>query len=98
MKEAEINILKNTIARIEARNDRVTADKAWETSRARRAFIALCTYFTVWAWLAAIGVEGAALNALVPAGAYLISTLTMPFAKRAWVINIYSKKGELKWH
>ncbi|NCC21634.1 MAG: hypothetical protein EOM26_04130 [Alphaproteobacteria bacterium] len=72
------------------RNKAVEGDKAWETSKSRKAIIAVYTYLVVWGWLAAIGVEDAHLHALVPACAFLISTLTLPFAKRVWLTRYFN--------
>lgn len=79
--------------RIEARNARVEADKAWETSLTRRAAIALGTYVIAGAYLTLLGIEGPWLHALVPPGAYLISTLSLPLIRHFWQRHIY--KGTL---
>ena len=42
-----LTILENRVAEIEARNKRVEADKAWETSTARITIITLLTYVIV---------------------------------------------------
>ncbi len=83
--------LEKEIAAIKARNLKVEADKAWETSKTRRGMIAAATYFIfVWfLWL--IKAENYWLNALIPAGAYVISTLTLPFIRKWWVEKIYKK-------
>ncbi len=82
--------LKREIEAIRARNEGVTADKAWETSKTRRILIAVYTYLVAWAYLAAIGVGKAYLHALVPPGAFLISTLTMPYAKKLWLRHYFN--------
>ena len=76
---------------IKARNTRVETDKAWETSKTRRTVIAIGTYIIVSAYLHSLGVEHVLWHAAVPAGAYLISTLTLPLFKQLWVKNIYRK-------
>jgi len=73
------------IVSIEERNRRVELDKAWETSWTRRVFIAGVTYVMAGFWLVAIGVGQPWLNALVPTGGYLLSTLTLPFLKTWWL-------------
>ena len=79
--------LEQRIQHIEGRNAEVTNDKAWETSLARRALLALFTYLAVSVYLWAIGVGNPWLNGIVPAAAFMISTLTMPFFKRLWLKN-----------
>jgi len=80
----------NTQEKIESikdRNKRVELDKAWETSFVRRGFIACVTYgIAVW-FMWSIGVEDAYLNALVPMGGYILSTLSLPFLKQRWINN-----------
>lgn len=86
--------LEQDIENITLRNQRVAADKAWETSATRRAAITLGTYFIVWAYLSVIGVNDAFLHALVPSGAFLVSTLTMPQIKGMWLRRIYKQNPD----
>jgi len=74
----EIEILKE-------RNKRVELDKAWETSGTRRVVIMLLTYLVACFWLSHLGNEKPFLNALVPVGGYLLSTLSLPFVKKHWI-------------
>ncbi len=74
-----------------ARNKRVEADKAWETSLTRRGIIAVVTYLVVGFYLNLLGVEYAWAHALVPPVAYLLSTLTLGWVKTEWIKNIYKK-------
>ena len=80
-----IRDLEKRVAAIEERNAKVETDKAWETSFARRGALVLFTYLAVGAYLAAIGVQDAWLNAIVPAVAFMLSTLTLPYLKRIWL-------------
>ena len=75
------------------RNSRVESDKAWETSYTRRIIIAALTYAIAATWLIKIGNEAPFLNALVPFGGYIFSTLSLPFVKRWWIkkYNRYSE-------
>lgn len=77
--------LEQRISAIENRNERVEKDKAWETSWPRKVLIALFTYLSVALYLAAININHAWLNAIVPTVGFTISTLTMPFFKRMWL-------------
>ena len=76
---------EDTIQAILERNRRVEIDKAWEVSLARRGFIALVTYCAALLlfWSAALPIP--LLQALIPAGAYLLSTLSLPWVKRWWM-------------
>ncbi|MFA6213828.1 MAG: hypothetical protein WC717_00955 [Candidatus Micrarchaeia archaeon] len=80
-----IRELARKIAAIERRNARVEDDKAWETSLARRGALVAFTYIAVGAYLAAIGVPDPWLNAIVPAVAFMLSTLTLPYLKVIWL-------------
>jgi hypothetical protein len=75
---------ENRIEIIEERNRRVELDKAWETSIARRALLIVFTYLSVGIYLQAINVRDPWLNAIVPAVAFMLSTLTLPFFKELW--------------
>jgi len=69
------------------RNHRVELDKAWETSYTRRAMIASVTYIVAAAFMKSIGVDAFLLNALVPMGGYLFSTLSLSVVKDWWIKN-----------
>ena len=77
--------IEQRLRTLESRNARVEADKAWETSFARRALLAIFTYISVGAYLQAIGVGNPWLNAIVPALAFMLQTLTLPFFKKTWL-------------
>ena len=66
------------------RNKRVEIDKAWEVSLTRRGFIALLTYASTALrfWINDLTIPF--LQALIPAAAYLISTLSLPWLKKRW--------------
>ena len=70
---------------IQERNQRVELDKAWEVSKTRRGIIAVVTYLVAALFLRIIGNETPHLNALVPVGGYLFSTLSLSFVKQWWV-------------
>ncbi len=77
--------LEQRIQKIEDRNKSVEADKAWETSWARRTLLTVFTYLAIGAYLRAVNIARPWLNAIVPAVAFMISTLTMPFFKKIWL-------------
>lgn len=82
--------LEQRVQKIEERNKSVEADKAWETSWTRRGLLTFFTYIAIGVYLAAIDIERPWLNAIVPAVAFMISTLTMPFFKKLW-LKMYRK-------
>lgn len=77
---------------ITQRNMRVEADKAWETSWARRFLISALTYIFLLIYLPILGHENAYLHATVPVFGYLFSTVSIPFIKKWWLENRYKKK------
>ncbi|OGY51804.1 MAG: hypothetical protein A2951_01410 [Candidatus Buchananbacteria bacterium RIFCSPLOWO2_01_FULL_56_15] len=85
--------LEQRVRRLEDRNKKVEADKAWETSWARRTLLTLFTYLAMGVYLRAIGIGSPWLNAVVPAVAFMLSTLTMPFFKHGW---LGSKNKQMK--
>jgi hypothetical protein len=83
--------LERDIREIKARNATVETDKAWETSYTRRALLMLFTYLAIGCYLQAIHVALPWLNAIVPAVAFMLSTLALPFFKRLWIRLVYQR-------
>jgi hypothetical protein len=83
--DAEHEVIRRELAKIRARNARVEREKAWEKSWTRRLVIAGATWAGAWLWLLQLHVDHAALHALVPSGAYAVSTLTLPVLRRWWI-------------
>lgn len=77
--------LEQKIQKIEERNKSVEADKDWETSWIRRILLAIFTYLAIGTYMQAIDIARPWLNAVVPAIAFMLSTLTMPFFKGMWL-------------
>lgn len=79
------------IEALKLRNQKVEADKAWETSWTRRVLIAGITYIIVAAWLAMLDVGHHMLHAIVPVLGYLVSIMTLPMLKTMWIEKVYRK-------
>lgn len=77
--------IEQRVKRLEERNRRVEADKAWETSWTRKISIAVLTYLVVVAYLHFVVHIDPWLNALVPVVGFLLSTLTIGYLKAYWV-------------
>ncbi len=84
--------LSSEIDRINARNRKVEADKAWETSWTKRLLLVIFTYLAVGLYLNAINLPNAWITAVVPSVGFMLSTLTLPYFKRAWLGKIYENK------
>ncbi|MCL5410489.1 MAG: hypothetical protein M1324_01390 [Patescibacteria group bacterium] len=80
----EIEQIKKEIEQIKKRNLSVEADKAWETSWARRILISIFTYLAISLYMWSISINQPWLNAIVPTVGFLLSTLTLPFFKNIW--------------
>ena len=81
--------LQSQIQSILSRNARVEADKAWETSGARKIVVALLTYIVIVLFFLAGGFPRPWVNALVPTLGFLLSTLTVDLAKSWWLKKVY---------
>ena len=74
----EINLLKN-------RNERVEKDKAWETSWTRRILIVGITYIVIVIFFYFAGLPKPFVNSIVPAVAFVLSTLSIGWFKKIWI-------------
>ncbi len=81
--------VKSEIQQLKARNKKVEADKAWETSWTRRIVVALITYIIIVLFFFAAGLPNPFVNSIVPAVAFLVSTATIGLIKRLWLKKIY---------
>lgn len=91
--EYEIEDLKKEIDEIQERNRGVEVDKEWETSKARSFIISVLTYLSIALYLNVIRVPMPWLNAIVPAVAFLLSTLTLPIFKKWWIRRVYGREN-----
>lgn len=80
--EQELEIIKN-------RNDRVEADKTWETSYSRRFLLALFTYLILSLYMLAIDIDRPWLNSIVPTVGFWLSTLSLPWFRKLWQKYFY---------
>jgi hypothetical protein len=85
--------LVNRIEKLEARNKKVEADKAWETSWTRRLLIMVLTYLVVISYLHFVVHINPWINGFVPVIGYFLSTLTVSAAKKQWI----KKKKKLRF-
>ena len=83
--------LGREIATIKERNRKVEADKAWETSLTRKILVAILTYIVIVIFFYFVQLPEPFLNAIVPTVGFMLSTLSIPFFKKAWVRYVYKK-------
>ena len=77
--------IEKRLKAIEARNQRVEKDKAWETSLLRRGLITVLTYTVVTSYLIVINADSPFVTAVVPATGYFLSTLVIKSVKDWWM-------------
>ncbi|MFP4098867.1 MAG: hypothetical protein ACLFP8_05965 [Alphaproteobacteria bacterium] len=80
-----MNNYEERIKAIKERNQKVEADKAWETSWIRRISIALVTYLLAVIFMWSIDVPHPHFSAFVPTGGFVLSTLTLGLLKEIWI-------------
>ena len=80
-----IEELQLEIEEIKKRNQRVEADKAWKTSWTRKIVVSILTYIVIVVFFYFAGLPKPFINAIVPAVAFVLSTLTVPLFKKWWV-------------
>ena len=88
---ATIKDLEQEIEKIKARNKKVEGDKAWETSFSRKVIIAAATYFVIVIFFYFARLPKPWVNSIVPAVAFVMSTLTLPIFKKVWLRYVYKK-------
>ncbi len=88
---ASLARMEKEIREIRERNKKVEADKTWEESRARKALVFLLTYFAVAVFFLFAKLPDPFVNALVPALAFALSGMTLPFFKKIWLTHFYVK-------
>lgn len=84
MSNFESSDIESRLSKIEKRNERVEADKQWETSWTRRITVTLLTYIVVVVYLEFVVHIDPWVNALVPVIGFLLSTLSISFVKKRW--------------
>jgi len=80
----EIQELEKRVTEIENRNAKVELDKTWETSITRRLLLIVFTYLAIGIYMYYINIEKPMLNAVIPTLGFYLSTLSLPFIRKAW--------------
>lgn len=86
-----INDLEIEIEKIKERNRRVEKEKSWETSWTRKIIISALTYLVISLFFLSAGISKPFVNSIVPAVAFILSTLSVPFIKQLWLKHIHKK-------
>lgn len=78
------------INKIICRNNKVEADKAWETSCTRKIVVALMTYFVMICVMYVLKMDNPFISAIIPTLGFVLSTISANLIKNFW-INKYHK-------
>lgn len=85
--EERLSKIEKDIELLQLRNVRVEGEKAWEISSARKMLIAAITYIVAVIVMSAISVNNYFINALIPTVGYLLSTISIPWVKKWWIVK-----------
>ncbi len=81
--------LEKEVKELQKRNARVDTNKAWETSLTRKLVLSALIYLLALGLFASEYDPHIYTDALLPAVAFLISTLTIQAVKNWWVKRVY---------
>lgn len=84
-----IQDLELEINKIKERNKRVETEKSWETSLTRKIIISSLTYLVISLFFLFAGIDKPFVNSIVPAMAFILSTLSVPLVKKWWLKNMH---------
>lgn len=84
----QVEAIRREIDQIKQRNSKVEQDKAWEISLTRRTFLTALTYAVTSIVFLSIDVNQPLLAALIPTTGYVLSTLSLPLVKKAWLTRL----------
>lgn len=87
----DLQKIQEEIDKINERNRRVEADKAWETSWFRILSVAIIIYMIAGIFMMIVEIENPWINAFVPALGYILSVQSLPFVKQWWIRRIHKK-------
>lgn len=93
MENITLETLNEEINKIKDRNNKVEAEKAWETSLERKLSIIVLTYMIISLIMYFLSFDKPFLNAIIPTFWYLLSTLSISFLKKKYVEKYTSKRG-----
>lgn len=79
--------LQSEIDALKARNKKVEADKAWETSWTRKGLVLVLTYLVMVLVFWSTGIGNSFVNAIVPSVGFFLSTLSIPVVKKWWLMR-----------
>jgi len=88
-----IDLLEKELEKIKWRNQKVEADKAWETSCSRKILVAIIIYTIVVIVMYLLKLENIFVSAWIPTAWFLLSTLTINIVKKMYIERYVKKWG-----
>lgn len=88
--EERVKRLEDAVEAIQHRNRLAELDHAWNTSWSRRILITALTYIAIAVYFLAIELPQPLINAVVPAVAFVLATMSLPWFQPYWEKYIYS--------
>lgn len=88
--EERLTRVEEGIERIQHRNNLAELDRAWEISWSRRILITVFTYIAIAIYFFAVGIQQPLINAVVPAVAFVLATMSLPWFQPYWEKYVYS--------
>jgi amino acid transporter len=83
-----IDEIQKRLEVVEVRNRNKDLDKAWERSWSRKLFIVSMTYLFASLYLYLIGAPTPFINAVVPAGGFMLSHLSLKQIEDLWLKHV----------
>lgn len=81
--------IEEEISKIHNRNQKVEADKAWETSHTRKIVVAVMTYFVMICVMYVLKMANPFVSAIIPTLGFVLSTISANLIKDIWIKNFY---------
>ncbi len=93
-KEITLEKLQQEIQKLKQRNQKVEADKAWETSNQRKLLIIILTYIVISTVMYFLKIEKPMINAIIPTLWYTLSTISIWLLKNIYTEKYIKKRGK----
>lgn len=87
---SQIESLQKEIEKLKERNRKVEANKAWETSFARKLILFTLTYVVAGITLQTLNDTAPWTHAIIPSIGFFLSTLSIPFLRDIWIKYFYN--------
>lgn len=89
--ENRLQSIDQVLDQVKERNLRVESDKAWEGSKTRIILVCVITYIVATGVFFSLGAQRPFLDAVVPTLGFLLSSQSIPLAKKLWLKSLYKR-------